>query len=248
MRRRALHVVCVAVLLVTAGCTGLPGGDGGTDAAAVQSDAVDAMGDVETYRMTMVMNVSANGQTMTVRQRGVFDHATERARLNLSMLGRQSATYVDGSTMYAEVGGRWQARNLSGAGLWENGTSADRQREILESGDVSVEGSATVDGTETTVLGVDPDAEDLQALVQQRSGGSLHDVGVDNATYTVYVADETDRVRRVEFSLTMTAGDQAAQANATITFSDYGEPVNVSIPDAATEGTDGEAAIGATGA
>ncbi|MFB6269170.1 MAG: DUF6612 family protein [Halobacterium sp.] len=252
MRETALQVVCVAVLLVTAGCAGLPGGGGdsdggGTTAADVRSSAVDAMSDVETYRMEMEMNISANGQTLTMRQQGVFDHADERARMNVSMMGQQTTTYVDGTTLYTKAAGRWRTQNLSGSGLWENGTSADRQRQILQSGNVTIQGSATVNGTETTVLHVEADTEELKALIQQQQGGqAMSGVGIENATYTVYVANETSLVRKVELSMTMTINGQSADANATITFSEYGEPVDVTIPDAATSQTERVAAVDAT--
>jgi outer membrane lipoprotein-sorting protein len=243
MRVRALQTAVVAVLVVTAGCAGLPGSDGDTgdetpSADELEADITDAMSDVETYRLTMEMNISANGQTLSMTQRGVFDRDAERARLNVSMFGQEATMYIDGTAMYVQSAGEWQTQDLSGSGLWGDGESLTRQRQILDSGNVTIAGGGTVDGTETTVLRVDPDSEDLKALVQQQQGQqALDGVTVENATYRMHVANETNLVRQAEVEMTMTVNGQTADTTVTMTFSDYGEPVDVTIPDAATEQT-----------
>ncbi|MCG1003458.1 MULTISPECIES: DUF6612 family protein [Halobacterium] len=232
MRRRVLLSVCVAALLVTAGCTGLSSDDT-ADTPQIQSDVVDAMADVDTYRMEMRMNISANGQTLSMTQRGVFDHEAEQARVNASALGRQTTTYIDGTTAYVNVGGVWQTRDFSDREPWNESTGIDRQRALLESGSVTVAGSATVDGVATTVLRVDPKPSDVKSVIAQQGQG-LDEVGIESATYRMYVANDTHRLRQVEMDLEMSINDQTTDANATMTFSAYGEPVNISVPDAAT--------------
>lgn len=244
MRRNALLSVCVAALLVTAGCTGLSGDDGGTDTSQLQSDVVDAMADVDTYRMEMRMNVSTSGRSLSLTQRGAFDHEAERARVNATVMGRQTTTYIDGATAYVNAAGIWQSRNLSDRDPWNESTGIEQQRALLQSGDVTVVGSATVEGVATTVLRVDPEPSDVKSVVAQQQGGGLDGVGIESATYRMYVANDTHRLRQVEMDLSMSISGQTAEANATITFSEYGEPVNVSVPDAAT----GQAARGAVAA
>ncbi|MCD2199694.1 hypothetical protein LPA44_07265 [Halobacterium sp. KA-4] len=235
MRWNARLSVCVAALLVTAGCTGLSDGENAADAAQLQSNVVDAMADVDTYRMEMRMNVSASGQSLSMTQRGVFDHEAERARVNATVLGQETTTSIDGTTAYVNVGGVWQTRDLSDREPWNESTGIDQQRALLESGNVTVAGSATVDGVATTVLRVDPDPSDVKSVVAQQQGQALDGVGVESATYRVYAANDTHRLRQVEMNLTMSISGQTTDANATITFSEYGEPVNISVPDAATD-------------
>lgn len=243
MRVRALQAAVVAVLVVTAGCAGIPGDDGDAgderrSAEAFEQDVVDAMSDVETYRLTMEMNVSANGRTLTMTQRGAFDRAAERARLNVSVFGQEATTYVDGTTMFVQSAGEWQTQDLSGSGLWGDGESLTRQRQILDSGDVTVAGGGTVDGTATTVLRVDPDTADLKALVQQQqTQQALEDATIENATLRMHVANETALPRKVDLEMTMTVNGQSTDTTVTMTFSDYDEPVEITIPDAATEQT-----------
>ncbi|NIC00455.1 DUF6612 family protein [Halobacterium sp. R2-5] len=235
MRRNVLHAVAVTALLVTAGCTGLStGGDGTPDAAQLQDDAAAAMADAETYRMEMRMNVSAGGQSMTMTQDAVFDHDTERARVDATSAGRSTTTYIDGTTAYVNAGGVWRTQDLSEVEPWNDSSGIRQQRSVLQSANVTVNGSATVDGVETTVLSVEPETEELQSLVTQRTG-SLDAVEVEDATYRMYVANDTHRLRQVEMNLEMTVGGQSAVADATTTVSEYGEPVNVSVPEAATE-------------
>ncbi|MFB6071580.1 MAG: hypothetical protein ABEJ88_01280 [Halobacterium sp.] len=237
MQRRALSTVVVAALLVTAGCAGL-GGDGGSDggpadAGQVASDAREAMQSVQTYRMVMEMNVSASGRTLSMRQRGVFNKTARRARLNMTVYGTEGVAYLDNATMYVNVGGRWRVQDLSGRDPWTSGSGLARQRQLLETGSVNVTGTATVDGVRTTVLTVDPKASELKQLLSQGGTTGLSSVSVQNATYRLYVANESDLPRKVELSMELTVQGQSADANVTITFSEYGEPVHVSIPEGA---------------
>jgi len=54
---------------------------------------------------------------------------------------------------------------------------------------------------------------------------------VQNASYRLYVADDTDLPRKAELSTTVTTEGQTSRANVTILFSDYDEPVDVTIPE-----------------
>jgi len=237
MKRRALSALCVAALLVTAGCAGFGGGGGNGDgepsrAEEIATSSGEAMQDVQTYHMTMEMDVSANDQTLTLTQDGVFDKTAKRAKFDMSVYGTEAVAYMDETTMYVNVDGRWQTQDISEQDPWESGSGLARQREILETGEASVTGNATVDGVETTVLTLEPEPKELKKLLsQQGTSGNLGDVSIDDVTYKLYISKETDRPRKVEMDMDMKVQGQSATANATITFSNYGEPVNVEIPD-----------------
>ena len=245
MQRRSLATLCVAALLVTAGCAGLTGNGGGaSDAEQLKEDASAAMADVETYRMEMDMNITANDRTLSMSQNGVFDHEAEQARLDMSVYGTEAVAYMDGETMYVKAGGRWQTQDLSERNPWESGNGITQQQHILESGEVSVEGTETVDGVETTVLAVDPDTEELKQLVAQQGSQSFEGVTIDDATYRLYVAKDSDLPRKMEMTMEMTINGQSAEAEMTAHFSAYGEPVNVTVPEEATAGSVGVASAG----
>ncbi|WP_232702343.1 DUF6612 family protein [Halobacterium wangiae] len=237
MQRRPLATLCVAALLVTAGCAGLTGDDGGaSDAEQLRDDATAAMEDVDTYRMEMVMNITANGRTVSMSQDGVFDHEARKARLDMSVYGTEAVAYMDGDTMYVKANGGWQTQDLSEQRPWESGNGITQQRNVLESGDVSVEGTETVDGVETTVLAVDPDEGELKELLAQQQSQGFEGITIEDATYRLYVADDTDLPRKMEMTMNMSADGQSAEAEMTAYFSAYGEPVNVTVPEQATAG------------
>jgi outer membrane lipoprotein-sorting protein len=242
MRRRALAAVCVAILVALAGC-GAFGDDGQgagpsvtvDDQPPVQQRVADATEDVATYGVEFRMNLTANGETLQLTQTGVYNRTSERARSNASVYGTPATTYFDGETAYVNAGGQWQVQDLSGSGIWaENGTLA-RQRALLDAGNVSVVGNGTVDGVATTVYAVDADPAAFESLLGQQTG-TTGDFAVQNASYRLYVADDTDLPQKAELSTTVTAQGQSSQVNVTILFSDYGEPVHVTVPgDAPTE-------------
>lgn len=233
MRHRALAALAVAALLVTAGCSGLTGSDA-TDASAIAEEAATAMEDVGTYQMDMRMEVTASGQTLSMRQVGAFNRTTERARLNMSLYGTAVVAYLDGTTMYMNVGGQWQTQDLSANDPWESGSGLARQQQLLETGNVSVNGTATVDGVETTVLAVDADPGQLKQLLSRQSTGGFQGVTIESATYRLYVATESKLPRKAEMTMNMSIQGETAVADMTVNFSAYGEPVHVEIPEEAT--------------
>lgn len=241
MQRRALHALCIVVLVTTAGCMGFLGGGGGDtaerDSRQLVVDAQEAMQSVDTYRMNMTMHVVAEGETYDLRRVGVFDATENQARLNLTTNGNRTLAYVDGSTMYVNAGDGWQTRALSGSNSWQSAVGIAQQRYLLENASVTVSGSATVDGVETTVLDVDPRDGKLKQLITRSTSDSLGNVTIEEASYELYVATDSHRPRKVEMALQLTIErnwDKSGHGSATITFSGFNEPVNVTIPDRAT--------------
>jgi hypothetical protein len=200
------------------------------DEPPVQQRVADATEDVATYHVGFRMNLTTNGETLQLTQAGVYNRTSERARLNVSVYGTPATSYFDGETAYVNAGGQWQVQDLSGSGVWgENGTLA-RQRALLDAGNVSVVGNETVAGVETTVYAVDADPAAFESLLGQQAGTTV-EVVVQNASYRLYVADDTDLPRKAELSTTVTAQGRSSRANVTILFSDYGEPVHVTVPE-----------------
>jgi hypothetical protein len=246
MRNRALIAVVVAALVAAAGCGAVGDGQQATtqspgDAASVHERVADATADVETYAVDFRLNLSANGELLQLTQVGVYDRADERARLNMSVYGTPSTAYVDGETMYVEAAGQWQRQDLAGSGLWGENSTLGRQRALLAAGEASAVGSETVDGVETTVYEVDADPGAFESLLSQSPGSAQASLTVQNASYRLFVADDTGLPRRAELSTTVTARGQSTLANVTIAFSEYGEPVSVTVPEAAPTGDDGSA-------
>lgn len=240
MRQRALIAVCVTALVVTAGCGAVGGGDGGpatttppADTRPVSERVADATADVDTYGVDFQMNLTANGETLQLTQSGVYDRASERARLNMSVYGTPATAYFDGETMYIETAGQWQRQDRAGSGIWGENSTLARQRALLDVGEVSAAGSATVDGVATTAYEVDAEPAAFESLLSQGAQAGQASLTIQSASYRLYVADDTDRPRKAELSTTVSTQGQTARANVTILFSGYGDPVSVTIPEAA---------------
>lgn len=228
--------VCIALLLVTAGCTGVldDGSSGPSDTEALQRDTVDAMEDVETYHADMEMNISVKGREVTVTQDGVYDLAEQKARFTTTFGPTETTAYLDGKTMYMQSRDEWRTRELTQTNPWTQGQGLALQQQLLESAEVSLDGTETLDGVETTVLSVDPKESQVKQLLA-RQGQQLSGVSIEEVRYTMYVSTETERPRRIDMTMTFTANGQEAEANVTMTFSKYDEPVDITIPENATQ-------------
>lgn len=235
MQFHARSTACIALLLVTAGCAGVlnDGSSDLSDAEALQRDTVEAMGDVETYHAEMEMNISVKGREVTVTQEGVYDVAEQKARFTTTFGPTETTAYLDGTTMYVQARDVWRTRELTQADPWKQGQGLALQQQLLESAEVSVNGTTTVDGVETTVLSVNPGEAQVKQLLAQQ-GQQLSGVSIEEVRYTMYVSTETKRPRRVDMTMTFTANGREAEANVTMTFSKYNEPVDITIPENAT--------------
>lgn len=242
MHRRALHALCVVALLVTAGCLGFASGGGGGDGAhgdteELVADTERAMESVDTYRMNMTMHVAAEGDTYDLHRSGVFDSTSKQARLNLTANGTNTIAYLDGTTMYVEDNGTWRERPLADDTSWKSAVGLAQQRYLLENASVTVAGTETVDGVETTVLSVDPKDGKLRQLLTRSTTEDLGKITIEEASYDLYVAEASHRPQRVEINLQVTVEknwDKSGHGSVAITFSAFDEPVNATIPERAT--------------
>jgi len=258
-RIRKVAVLGLALLLAIglSGCvSSLPGsGDGadGTDGAdGADGEAVElkeemrgAMEDVETYQVEMDMDIEIEDgyQSVDMRMQGTFDRADEKAEMTVELRGQRVTTYIDGQTMYAETGyGGWQNQEMD-EDPWKEGnaTTWESQEAILDDGDIEVAGTETVDGESTTVLEVDITAEEFKKAMSTRQTGSASASieSVDDIEYKIYVSEDTDRVRKIEMTMTADVdtrqGVKTVDYDITMTFSDYNDDVTIEIPEDAKE-------------
>ncbi|MFB6121297.1 MAG: DUF6612 family protein [Halobacteriaceae archaeon] len=261
MSRRTLALMLLVVAASLAGCNAVSNGDGPTatpsgDAQAIASDAAATMESVETYRVTATIEqtVSANNQqqTATVTSTAVFDRGERAFRITraTSAAGRtrEAAVYLVNGTLYERnpayerrYGSAWVkvdvAENLTET--WRAQDTLTRQRLLLENATVTYEGTATVNGTKTDVLAVDGNESAFESVVEERLGGVATDVevSVENVSFTHYVAVESDRLRRSIGTLKMQVSAGARTVSQTqrmnLTFSGYGAPVDVTLPEGA---------------
>lgn len=247
MKRHAAPIAVLAVALALAGCLGSVGDDPAFDreerAVALQEDAVDAMEEVDAYRFETDLTVRVEGEdesgTVSMTLDGAVDEEAERMHVgteleSTSATGSRSEefeTYVLGDEAYVEQFGGW-VRQPTAEDPWRETTLA-QDRELLESADVRVVGAERVDGTETTVIGLEPEPATLEEYAERdRAGvGGSNAMDVQSATVRQYVANDTNRIVRSELSVTATIDGDHAELELVVTYDGFDEDVTVDVPE-----------------
>lgn len=218
-----------------------PDSESSQEALELGDATKNAMETVESYQMTMDMTVEVKEQDRTVEMHaeGTYDREDEQAAVTVEALGRTAETYIDGTTVYAESSYGWQTTELE-EDPWStgSGTTWEQQEAILEDSAMTIEGNETVDGQSAKVVAVDITSEQFQtAMAASPNAEESESIeSVDDIAYTLYVSEETNRILKIEMSMTAeieTAGE--VDYDITITFSNYNDDVTIEIPDEATE-------------
>lgn len=270
---RRLLPVFVALLVLTAGCSGLlPGGSDGTpangtdangtdtpmDGSELKADTLAAMDAVETYRIDANVSTRYSGtldQTVNGTSEGRFDRTAHVAYLNQtqSALGQSYVveTYYVNDTLYQRSGSyvlqydsEWvrfpAAENATEQ--WAQFDTLTRQRAVLNASNATLDGTRTVNGTETYVLRAQVDRSRLGEL--GFAAGTIEQGGlnVTNLNATFYVDAETNRPVKSVTNLTGLTTVQAGNNQRTLRiqqrieldFGGYGAPVTVTLPEEAS--------------
>lgn len=252
-RKRLVPVIAALLLLVAAsGCLG-GGGNGtpteqtgdpvitsGMSAEEVKSAVLDASSQPSTYEVGMNMSVETEMRSVTMDMSGVVNNEDRKARMtmSMSMMGdRTFEMYLVDETAYIKTNRGWQSQDMSGqmgVGGWNQTAQLERQRQLLSGSNVSLAGTATIDGTETTILQIEPDSGQVnQMMAGQGMGSSSGEV--KSMTVKQYVSNQTGRVRQTDIQMDMQVQGQTATADMTITLGNYGMDTNIQVPDAAKQ-------------
>lgn len=184
-------------------------------------------------QMNMTLETSSQEVQMTIR--GAFNRSARKARTTTTVRGQEVRSYVDGTTMYVETRQGWQSRDLSDREPWNASLALERQRAIMDNANITEVGEATVNGTPVYVVEVEPKPERVKQVVARQQNRQLQGVSIEDVTYTQYVNRDTGRLVRAEMTMTMTANGQSVDVAATMTFSGYDEPTDVTIPGEARQ-------------
>lgn len=237
----AAAAVVLVGLVVLSGCLGF-GGPPPSDpgAEAVVDSAVDASSSVQTYRYSLDIRVVASdgGETRRVSMSvdGAVDRTTDKMRADLTYQGSERSTYVTGSIAYTECESPWGwgRENLSTSTDWESKDTLGRQVDMLDNSPVYWVDNETVDGESVHVVEARPSAETLSKYSERRSGG-VFGPGIEDATLTAWIVEDSGRLLQTELEFTVTEGGGSADASMTTRFTDYGANVTITIPDEATD-------------
>lgn len=243
--RRLVLAVALAILLT--GCSALPfGGPPPSDEQAVEAVAQvnDAIATVETYRFELTMRVSATkgdrSRTVTVDGAGSVDIPAKQMHATSQAQGETLDSYVDGYTAYQECAppwGGWGGENVSQSQPWVTTTPLFNQLTLFERTNVYWRGNRTLNGNRTVLVVAHPDKQTLESLAERRQTGDtgIGSASLKNATARLWIDPETDRPVKSSLRLKLSKGGANAVAHLTIRYRQYGEPVNISIPDSVSE-------------
>lgn len=250
------HVVILAVALTVllAGCVGLVGD--GDDAEApddgdandaddvspstLQSNTLEAMEDVETASFEIEQTTEA-GMEYTITMNGSVDTANEKMQMSMDLgptLG-QMESYIIGDTMYFEESDTWYQMDTGDAQMWNHEDSFNQSKELLETGDLAVADTTTVDGHEVYVVDIDLDADEYNEFLEEHGAeygiDESFDVEVKSVNVTQYIDTESHYVRRMNVDLSAESGMGEFRSNMTMSWDDINEPVDIELPAAAED-------------
>lgn len=238
------------------------------DASRVQQDAVAAMGAVDAYRMTGLVERRTAGdgvnRSVSIRSRAAFDRTARRMQVNQSISGpagtaEVSAYLVDRSlyqrsdVFVPQYGTEWVFRDVSAnfSRVWRSQDTMTRQRALLENGTpVSVVRTA-LDGTDAYALRIDADESALNDDLTRRLG-SASNVTITDASFVVWVA--TDDARPlfsrtvVNSTATLQGGSVTVGQVLTVNYDTRDVPVSISLPPGADDAVSLANATAGTGA
>jgi LppX_LprAFG lipoprotein len=267
MIRRPLLLLPLLSALVATVVTGC--GSGGALSLDPVAAAATKTASEQTFKVEYSMDMTMMGMKMSFGGTGAFDGdrnvaqmTVDLSKLPLPSGANQPATIVfTGGVMYMKMpflsselanGKPWvkfdlrTAAKSAGIDLGSFGAVDPKQglQQLLASGDAKKVGTETIDGVETThyhaaidpsrVANVPaPQRRKLRQILKGMNGSAPVDVWIDG----------DGRVRRETMSFDYGAGLQNAQASVTMDFTDFGAPVDVTVP-AADEVTDLSSLVG----
>jgi len=241
-RKQLVPVLLSLLVIVSSGCLGL-GGDNteeptSAEAQELVEQATQSMQDVDTYTMEMSVEMSTNGQTLSLDTDSVINRTDKRAQVELSVNGMGQAqtitSYIINESVYVQQDGTWQSQQLSDGQSWDSRDHLQQSRKLFEESSVRVVGNDTVDGTPVRVLEIDADQEAMLDLISQQRDSISADVSPTDVTLRQYVSTETNLTRKIEMDMQMGPSGQSASASVMIRFSDFGTDTDIAVPDGAT--------------
>jgi len=247
--RSATLALVLAVVLVTAGCSGLLGPSRPpSDQRAL--DAVnrsqEAVADVESYRFALDGHVTATDGdergALDVTGEGVANVSRQRLNATISaddgsapapMHDATRSAYVTGYTAYTECRVGWGRENLTRSTPWVDHTPLGRELALLNRTDVYWRGTETVNGTEAAVVVAYPTKGELQSLADAQGTTDFEDANVKNVTETVWFDTGSWRPLKVRREVRVGGGvfsSSTATATVTLRFANYDRPTTVTRP------------------
>lgn len=240
MPRVALHVLLTLCVLL-AGCS-VFSPDYTREERAVEAlaNAQNATAEPDSYRFTGDIHITATTDSRTeqvdVDLSGAVDVDSRAMRSNTTVDGESRRAYLVNRTVYRECQspwGGWGSDELDEDTEWQSQTPAVRQLSLLESGALYWNGTETLDGEEVRVLTGEPTNDAITAYRNDREQPVFGGPAIDDAQLRAWIHADTGRLVRTEFQFTVEDGENTARTMMTTTFTGYGTPLSIELPDGA---------------
>jgi len=210
------------------------------DFVADTTAEIEAATGYEYSRTTEVEDLSQTETALTTTEQEIAINVTSQTVSYTRTVSNQrsestSEGYLQNGTVYERTG---QAGNLSGAQWVQQDLGGDyenlyRQFDVidgflngLDNGSVRIEGTADVDGTETTVLRVDLDTQ-LE--------GSANSTQVEESLLLLWVADSSNELLRASSYSRFSGTEGDAERRITNDYQFEMGAVDITVPEDATE-------------
>ncbi|WEL20497.1 hypothetical protein [Halorhabdus sp. BNX81] len=237
---RAVPAALLVALIALAGCGMLGDSQPPSDdrALEVRNETVDALADVDTYRMSMDVGVSASAEGRSVSISaggdGVVNRTSQLMRMKTTVEDRSTTSYLDSRTAYTKCPSPptgWGVENQSTDAEWLTLTPLGRQVEIFNRTNVYWDGTATIDGHDTAVIVAYPTQKTLSSLPgESQTDLTNTDGNIENITAKLWVDQETAQPVRSLLQLKISGNGGEATANVMLDYEEYGEAIDVHIP------------------
>lgn len=168
--RQVVGVLLVSVMLVLAGCAGTLDADEEIDGDAV----LEGIEETESYQYELTQTVVTDDADVETTIEGAVDQSNESAYASVdvgtSALDATDGieTYVVDGVQYTQIAGTWTKLDLPDDQVWQEVDVLDDHESILaESEELTVNGTATVDGVETAVVEVTVPADAIEDALEE---------------------------------------------------------------------------------
>lgn len=210
-------------------------------AVATLAEARDVANETQSFRFDGELDVVATSderrETVEATLRGNVSVADRRLVTRTHVQGETLEGYVVGDTAYQEcamMGTFWARSNVT-TDDWAATTPLSRQLALLESGSLYYNGTTTVDGETATMLDGEPTTEALTQFQERRPGQVVGSEAVEDPRIRVWLDPDTNRTNRITLEFDVSEGDATGSTTLTTRYSDYGEPVSITLPEEATD-------------
>jgi len=257
LSRTHLAILAAILLVATAGCLGLGGSDDGSEpdpepevtAGEVANATAEELATVESFRAntTATQRLVGNVEQRSSLSAAIrVDREREAAVLEQTVQAqgqtRESDVYlVDGtiyerSEVYAQQFGSEWVRNDNPEAFraqWRSNDFVGEIRAYIDHGTAELNGTETVDGTETYVLELDGEEAALESEYYADPGN----VSYRTLEMTVWVDPETDRPVQVAGTIEteVTVQGQTVESTQEYEYTLEYTTVDVTLPDAASD-------------